>query len=887
MAAFLMLRTLYILFLLFSIGQVWGQTATLTGSVLHGSRPIIDAEVIVPSANFRTYVKPDGSFEIQIPAGQKIAVQFEASDYQPYETTVELAENETVRLKIKLQPEMEVVIDCTLVEAGLNRIPNPPPGSLPSVMGNFEDVLKTQIGVKSSNELSAGYNVRGGNFDENLVYVNDVEIYRPFLARSGQQEGLSFINPAMISNILFSAGGFEARYGDKMSSVLDIEYKRPRELGGSLTASLLGGDFQVGNESKNHLWSYNFGARYRSNGYLFNALPTKGQYRPVFADIQSRITYNLGDWEYSFMGYTALNKYRVVPETSESEFGTVNEALRLRVFFEGQEISQFNTYLGAFRAKYVSPDRKTNMRFVGSAFRTVESENFDILGQYFLDELERDISSDEFGESAYNRGVGSYIEHARNELDATVYSFAYKAEKNFNKWDLLWGTTYKHERINDKLSEWQMLDSAGFSVPHVTDSVGYQDPSAQPYQYLELFEVIKAKNQISSNRLQGYLQGNFRTYFTKENFTFSGAMQVDDSTTVVKDTTFESNSYLKLHAGIRSHFWDYNGQNVISPRLVVEYKPRWYLWRHNKIYRRSAALRVAVGQYAQPPFYREYRDFNGHLNPEIRAQRSYHFVLGGDYVFYMWGRKFKYTAEAYYKHLTDIVPYEVDNVKLRYFAENNATGYAYGLDMNVNGEFIEGIESWFTIGYLKTEENINNDFYYNYLNSEGEVIIDGFTANNAVVDSQLVEPGFIPRPTDQRITVGLLFQDHMPADLIPGSKFKWETLSVSLNVVFGTALPYGPPNHNRWQDVLRTPPYRRVDIGFAKEILSQEQKDRKKEGSVFKKINTMKLSVEVFNLLDIQNVVAYNWVQDVNARNYAVPSYLTSRRLNVRLTTIF
>jgi hypothetical protein len=864
----------------------FGQNARLKGSVVHGGEPLLDAEITIPATGYSSFVDFDGNFNIEIPANQDITFIFTSTDFQEYEITVNLKVGETKKLKVRMRPAWQVTVDKYLVHPGLDTIPRLKPGDMTSPMGNFEDLLKTAgIGVSSSNELSSGYNVRGGNFDENLIYVNDVEIYRPFLARSGQQEGLSFINPSMISNIRFSAGGFEARYGDKMSSVLDITYLKPQEFGGIVSASLLGGDLQFGNRSKNNLWTYSVGTRYRANGYLFNSLPTKGQYRPVFADFQTRITHNRGQWEHSFMGYAALNKYRVVPENSESEFGTVNEALRLRVFFEGQEISQFNTYLGAFRSKYVSPDTKTNLRFVASTFRTIESEKFDILGQYFLDELERDISSEEFGESAYNRGVGSYIEHARNELDATVFSFAHKGEHRFDKWSVLWGGTYKHERINDKLSEWNMLDSSGFSIPTVTDSVGFQDPSAQEYQLLELFEVIKAKNQISSNRVQGYLQGNFNLHRSKD-ITFSGPYEVGDST-YKKDTSFTSNAYFKINAGVRTHYWDYNGQNVISPRLVLEYKPRLYFWEDEKLYRRSSSIRLSVGQYAQPAFYREYRDFNGDLNPEIRAQKSVHFVLGADYIFNMWNRKFKYTVEGYYKHLTDIVPYEIDNVKLRYFAENNAVGYAYGLDMKINGEFIKGIESWVTFGYLKTEEDIQGDYYYNYYNSDGEEILVGFTANSTVADSQFVEPGYIPRPTDQRVSVGLYFQDHMPKDLIRGGKFKWETLSVNLNIVFGTALPYGPPNHERWRDVLRTPPYRRVDIGFAKDILSQDQKDRKKDGSFIKKIAKMKLSVEVFNLLDINNVVSYNWIKDVSGRSYAVPSYLTSRRLNVRLTTTF
>ncbi len=854
---------------------------------MHGKEPLLDAELSIRSINVNAYVDLNGSFNLNVPSNQELNLVIKAEGYQNYSRTFILKDDETVKLRIKMEEELGTVyIDTVLKEPGLDTLPILKPGTITSPMGNFEDMLKTGgIGVSSSNELSSGYNVRGGNFDENLVYVNDVEVYRPFLARSGQQEGLSFVNPSMISNIRFSAGGFEARYGDKMSSVLDITYKRPINFGGVFSASLLGADVQFGSESKNHLWSYNTGIRYRSNGYLFNALPTKGQYRPVFTDVQTRITYSRGEWEHSFMGYGAMNKYRVVPENAESEFGTVNEALRLRVFFEGQEISQFNTYLGAYRARYISPLKNTKLRFIGSVFQTIESENFDILGQYFLDELEKDITSEEFGESAYSRGVGSYIEHARNELNGTVFSIAHKGEHRFSSWELLWGGTYKHERIRDELSEWNMLDSAGYSIPHIQDSVGYTDPTAQPYQYLELFEVVKAKNSVTSNRIMGYIQSNLYLHRNKE-ITFHGKYS-DNDTTFVKDTTFSSNAYLKVNAGIRTHYWSYNGQNVISPRAVLEYKPRWYYWNDRQLYRRSVSLRLSMGHYAQPAFYREYRGFNGDLNPEIRAQHSYHLVLGGDYVFRMWDRPFKLTSEFYYKELRDIIPYEVDNVKLRYFAENNSRGYAYGTDLKINGEFVKGIESWLTIGYLKTEEDINDDFYYNYFNDQGEQIIQGYTANDVAVDSQLIQPGYIPRPTDQRISVGLFFQDHMPKNLIPGSKIKWETLSVNLNLVFGSSLPYGPPNHDRWRDVLRTPPYRRVDIGFAKEILSNSQKERKKNNSIIAKIDKLKLSLEVFNLLDINNVIAYNWIKDVTGRSYAVPSYLTSRRINVRLTALF
>lgn len=860
----------------------WNQTAMVTGHVTSSGVAVLDANIQIIETSKRATVDENGFFSIEVPADQNITFLVQAQGFHNFKKKLKLKAGTKKYIRCVMVSELPEVEVYGKQEIPLYRLDPLKPGTV-TVLGNFEDRIKTELGVSSNNELSSGYNVRGGNFDENLIYVNDVEIYRPFLARSGQQEGLSFVNPNMVENILFSAGGFESRYGDKLSSVLDITYKKPTTFGGSATVSILGGDVQFGGVSKDNLLTYNAGVRYRANGYLFNALPTKGEYRPVFADLQTRITYDRGNVEHSLMGYLSLNRYRVVPETRETEFGTVNEALRLRVFFEGQEVSQFNTYLGAYRALW-TPTPKSDLRFIASVFRTVESENFDILGQYFLEELERDISSSEFGETAFSRGVGAFRDHARNELDATVYSFAHKGRQRIRKMELLWGVNFKHEHINDKLSEWHLLDSAGYSIPSVSDSVGYTDPNAQPYRYLELSEVVKARNQVTSNRLMGYLQANW-VLTNKDSIKWSGKKRQGDSI-VQQDTVIESTSFFKINAGVRSHFWDFNNQNVISPRVVLSYKPRWYHYKDSLFLRRNVSFRLSGGLYAQPPFYREYRDFNGDITSSIKAQQSIHIVAGGDYIFYLWGRPFKYTAEVYYKNMRDIIPYEIDNVRIRYFAENSAKAYAYGIDMKLNGQFIKGVESWITLGYLKTEEDLLNDLRTVNYNAAGKEIIPGFTNDDVVVSTEEIAPGYIPRPTDQRVSVGLFFQDRMPSQWNT-PKIRWETFSVNLNLVFGTGLPYGPPGRDRWRDILRSPPYRRVDIGFAKDILSPGKIERSAEKSIWKKMNELKVSLEVFNLLDINNTISYTWVEDVTGRTYSVPSYLTSRRINLKLTAIF
>lgn len=851
------------------------QTGTITGVVKSTTGEVIPLTKITVKTNdksFKITSNNDGMYSVTVPSYEEIKITFEAYFYSKRTIKVEVENGEEITKNIFLKPSgVEKVV--TRDEPNLIELPVLT-HQIPSPSGNFEDLLKTQAGVSSTNELSSGYNVRGGNFDENLVYVNDIEIYRPFLARSGQQEGLSFINSSLVESIRFSAGGFDAKYGDKLSSVLDITYKRPYRNGGSISGSLMGGTAHYEGISGNARFTHLTGVRYRSNGYLLNGLGTKGEYRPVFSDIQTYLTYNITDlWQISFLGSFSKNKYRVVPETRESNFGPINQALRLKVFFDGQEISQFETYTGAFTSSY-KPNPNLELKFITSIFRTFEEENYDIQGEYFLDAVENDPSSDEFGETKFNLGVGSFLRHARNSLDATVGNFTHKGYLTLKNNDqLLWGAKAQYEQINDKIREWEVTDSSRYFIPHYADSIGFTDPLAQPYQNIELNSLVGAKNSIESSRFTGFVQYVKHMYKDKDINIF--------------DTIITSTRKIDFAAGVRSHYWTYNNQNVISPRASITLKPRWYYMSEDSIItRRDFNFRLSTGLYYQPPFYREFRNFEGELNPSIRAQKSIHFVLGADYVFEMWNRPFKYTAEVYYKHLDDIIPYEIDNVRIRYYADNNATGFATGLDMKINGEFIDGVESWFTASFMTTQEDISNDFYNIYLNSNGDTISKNYTFDfdNVLADSIRVEPGFIPRPTDQRFNFGIFFQDHMPSQWNT-EKINWESFKVYLALQFGGKLPFGPPTQERYKDVLRTPFYRRVDIGFSKEFLVN--RGRLSENSFWHNVKSLAATFEVFNLLDIKNTSSYTWIKDASNLNYAIPNHLTTRRLNLKITATF
>ena len=762
----------------------------------------------------------DGKYKIEISPNRSNVILFSFIGYETEKIRIPiLKKGQEYSLNITLKSS-NIILDDIIVKDkksrkdNLSRIKTKHVQVLPGNNGGIEAILKTLPGVSSANELSSQYSVRGGNFDENLVYVNGIEVYRPFLIHSGQQEGLSFINSDMVANILFSAGGFAAKYGDKMSSVLDITYKKPKENKGSISLSLLGGSAHYEGVSKNQRLNYILGFRNKTNQYILNSLDTEADYKPNFSDFQTYINYKIdSDWEISFLGNISKNEYLMKPKNRQTDFGTFNEALRLTIFFEGQEADQYETFFGALSSKY-NPNTNLQLQFTTSAFKTFEQENFDILGEYWLYQLDNNLGSDNFGDVAFDRGVGKYINHARNSLDASVINFSHNGILARDKIEVDWGLRLQKEEINDKISEWSLIDSAGYTLPHPQDSVGF--PS-NPNQQITLFDVIKTDIQLSSWRNSGFIQ------FSKDY------------------------NNLTLNAGTRSSFWSFNNELLLSPRASIAFAPLW---------KKDIVFRLATGVYYQAPFYRELRYPDGTLNNNIKSQKSSHYVFGTDYLFYQWGRPFKFITEVYYKNLNNLIPYKVDNVRIQYLAENNSNGYASGIDFKINGEFVSGVESWASLSIMKTEEDIIGDFYQD-------------------INGNQVDPGFIPRPTDQRVNFSLFFQDYIPGNL---------NYKMHLNMIYGSGLPFGPPKSEKFEDILRIPDYRRVDIGFSAILKSKGKKSKVK---FLNFLESAWISAEVFNLLDINNTVSYLWVTDVSSRQYAVPNYLTSRQLNFKLIISF
>lgn len=839
-------RIYIFLCLLIPYGLFAQQKASISGTVLNTKgEPVEGASVSIVGKPGGTSTNSNGNYTLAVPSGQEITLSITFIGLTSYRETLLLQAGEKRKIDVRMEKSNIELPELTIEEErrkdNTMQTINPKLVTrIASPSGSFEAILKTLPGVSSNNELSSQYSVRGGNFDENLIYVNDVEIYRTFLVRSGQQEGLSFINPGMVESVQFSAGGFEAKYGDKLSSVLDVRYKEPLETGGSATLTLQGGSIHLEGSPGNHRFTHISGFRYRSNRYVLSSLDTDGEYRPSFLDFQTYLTYDLSEkWEIAFLGNIARNRYRFVPESRQTEFGTVNQALRLSMYFQGQEVDNFETYFGAVTNTWKLSDKHT-LKWINSAFVSLEDETFDIDGYYLIDELERDLGKENFGDVAFNRGVGGYLQHARNYLTANVANTELKGKYLHKKSTTDWGVKFQHERIQDELNEWNMIDSAGYSLPHPPDSVGYTNPAAQPMQLIELPNVLKAQIAMQSNRSIAYVQKSWW-------------WETADS------------ARINITAGIRGNYWDFNNEFVFSPRAGISYEPNW---------QRKFLFRFSTGYYYQPPFYRELRNMDGILNRDIKAQRSIHFILGSERNFHAWDRPFKWITEMYYKKLDNVIPYEIDNVRLRYYATNNAKAYAAGMDFKFNGEFVKGVDSWFSLSLMQTKEDILDDFYMEYYNSDGEKIISGYTFNHVVTDSARIEPGFIPRPTDQRVNASVFFQDYVPG---------FQKLKMYLTLFFGTGLPFGPPSYERYKDTLRMPPYRRVDLGFSYEIIKDGKSGKNENTERTRRLKSMWVSVEVFNLLQVNNTISYAWVKDVTNRTYAVPNYLTSRQLNLKL----
>jgi len=841
----IILQRLTIFLLILAGLQVAAQDkATVKGTVSNEkNRPLDLVNISIMGLPGGTVSDKKGQYEFEVPANQDILLVFSFVGFERQEFNLNLKPDETRTIDVSLAETAEMLPDIVIQDerirnTNLQRIDPKEVLVIPTVTGSIESLIKTLPGVASNNELSTQYSVRGGNFDENLVYVDDIEIYRPFLIRAGQQEGLSFLNPDLTSAILFSAGGFDAKYGDKMSSVLDIKYKRPTEFAGSVSLSLLGLTAHLEGATNNQKFSYLLGVRQKSNQYVLNALETEGDYNPSFFDIQTVLRYHISPKvEIAVLGNYSNNKFNFIPETRETSFGTIQEAKQLTIYFDGQEIDQYKSYMGAFKFTY-KPDKNLRLSLIGSAYNSDERETFDIQGQYWIGKLESGFGESEFGEVTESEGVGTFLEHARNYLTATVYNVEHKGSYEKPRRFLTWGLKYQHEDIQDQLSEWEMIDSAGYTLPRPSDQIGSLDPPVYP---LEMDFNVKSDITLSTNRYSAYVQNTWNL----------GNEEKDFSVT----------------AGLRANYWDFSEQFLLSPRATVAYHPNW---------RKDILFRFSTGFYYQPPFYRELRDFNGEINYNIKAQKSIHFVAGMDWNLQIWGRPFKFVTEAYYKAMDDLIPYEVDNVRIRYYSFDLAKGYATGIDMKINGEFVKGIESWASISFMKTEEDIYGDYYYNYYDSDGDQIGTGPEENPEAAVNERVEPGYIPRPTDQRFRFSMFFQDYLPMN---------PTYKMHLAFYFGTGLPFGPPKSQRYQQTLRMPSYRRVDIGFSKQLIGAHTSFNKKNPLSY--LNSVWISLEVFNLLQVNNTISYTWVTDVSGRQYAVPNYLTPRQLNIKLVVQF
>jgi hypothetical protein len=874
---------LLILFVIFISFHSLSQQVVVTGRCTDKrSKGLVNVRITnLKDSSVVTYTKDGGVFEFSTKALDTLFLVFKSNDFSENRTVIiENKKNQRLSdIKFPFIEEQVVVVQATKVDPF--EIPKLPYFDLQKLpMASVERALVYTTAATSNNELTTNYNVRGGSYDENLVYVNGFNIYRPFLTRSGQQEGMSFINSALVQSIRFSAGGFDAQYGDKLSSVLDIEYKTPTKFKGSAMASLLGVETHVeGNPSSR--FNYLVGARYRSNGYLLNSLPTKGSYNPVFWDAQFLTNYALTEnVTWSVIGHFSSNSYRFAPQTQETDFGTANEAYSLKIYFEGQEETRFQTMMGGTSVKW-KVNKKTKLDFYATVFNTVEREYFDVLGEYFINELETDPSKEEYGDSIAVLGIGSFLNHARNKLNATILNVYHNGQyivksgykdderKKFRNRVINWGVNFQHDEFFDVLSEWKMIDSAGYSLPQSSG------------ENLELYETIKGKLSLQSNRFTGFLQLNSIWSNTKRDFvvTLKKKYKVGKlrQYKVYSDTIRESNARWALNVGTRSGYTTANKELYFTPRASVIYYPRVYMVNKGKVARRDMSIRLSSGLYYQPPFYREFRTFDGKLNLNVKSQKSFHVVAGTDVYFNMWNREvpFKFTAEAYYKYLWDVNPYEIENVRTRYYANNDAIAYAYGLDLNVHGQFVEGIESFFKIGLLSTKEDILNDSYKEYFNAAGEKIIFGYSEDQVIVDSSTVSPGYIPRPTDQWINFGAMVQDRMPG---------LESFSIQMGMQFGSRLPYGPPDYSRYKDTLRMKSYFRVDVGVSYDFLY-----KKKESKTFwnKNFTDAVVSFEVFNLLGINNVLSKQWVQDVEGKYYSIPNYLTQRRFNLKLILRF
>ena len=789
--------------LLFAGSSLSAADFTLKGKVVDNDGNAVElASVTCAEQGKVTMTNLKGEFSISLQSADSVHVKFSMVGYKTrVRTFVKPRGNLTVQIVMQQQDALQevTVTERRRQTTGTEQLDIQDIRNAPSVTGNaVEELIQQQAGVSTHNELSSQYNVRGGSFDENVVYINNVEVYRPLLIRSGQQEGLSIINSDMVEKVGFSTGGFETKYGDKMSSVLDITYRKPTRTEASLTASLLGGSAYIGVAGKHFTMSH--GLRYKTNKYLLGSLETTGEYKPNFLDYQTYMSWTPSRrWTVDLIGNISENKYEFKPKDRETSFGTMQDVKSFKVYFDGQEKDIFRTYFGTLSIARHFTD-SASVRLLASAFHTKEQETYDIQGQYWLDDTQ----------SSENLGVGTYMEHARNYLTADVQSLKLMANKRFRKHDLEAGLTMKWEKIKEQSREYEMRDSSGYSVPHTSDR-------------LDLIYTLSSQNDMSSRRIEGYILDTYRwsSGYDEE------AMDANNTGT-----------FYTLNYGVRFSNWSWNRETIVSPRASLAIVPA---------FNHDVTIRLATGLYYQAPFFKELRDTTTSggrtvvtLNQHIKSQRSLQFIAAFDYRFRMANRPFRFTAEAYYKALSNLIPYNVQNVKVTYYGENLCSGYAAGLDLKLFGEFVPGTDSWLTFSVMKTGQKMEGGSYF-------------------------------PLPTDQRYAINLHFTDYFPGT---------ERWKMTLRLAYADGLPFGAPHRGIEQQSFRAPAYKRADIGMAWLAYKNVQR------STFN-LQRIWLGLDCLNLFGISNVNSYYWVTDVTNRQWAVPNYLTGRQINGKITVEF
>ncbi|MFP2994453.1 TonB-dependent receptor [Spongiivirga sp. MCCC 1A20706] len=798
----------------------FAQTATVRGIVLdEKNKPLANVNIQLSGEGATT--NENGFYLFKIPSNQDVIITFSHIGHENVQTRINLKTGEEIELNIVMRVQIEQISEVVITAktrdnvSGVTTISPKEIRKIPGANAGVENILKSLPGVNSNNELSTQFSVRGGNYDENLVYVNEIEVYRPFLIRSGQQEGLSFVNSDLVQNVRFSAGGFQSKYGDRLSSVLDITYQVPVDFSSRINASLLGGSASVQTVSKNNRFAAIAGVRYRDNSLLVNSTQTESNFKPAFGDFQAYLTYKFSSkFHLNFLGNVSINNYDYEPLRQRVNFGTIANPIAVVVNYRGNEQDRYQTEFGALKANYFLSDQ-TTLKLISAVYHTTEQEYFDIFAQYSVGQPNTDIGSEDFGEITGAQAIGSQLNHARNDLDALIINTEHKGSWDNGKNRLDWGVKHTLEDIRDNVVEWEVIDSVGFSIRPPLPGFGNDEPYTPFTGPLEPFENIRARNNVRTNRFSAYTQFSQQTNLGKHR--------------------------LWWNLGLRAHIWNVTGdgiesttEQVVSPRGQLALKPDW---------EQDMLFRIAAGVYHQPPFYRELRDSLGVVRPNVKAQQSIHIVVGNDYSFKLWGRPFKLTSEAYYKHLTNVNPYTLENVRIRYRARNNAEAFAYGLDLRLNGEFVPGTESWVSFGYLKTEENID-------------------------------DRGYIARPTDQRLKFAVLFQDYVP---------RLPDLKMYLNMVYNTGLPGGSPSYADpylFQNRLRD--YKRADLGISYVLAdANKQFDKGHWLHAFKELN---VGFEIFNIFDVRNSITNTWVRNSFTRQqFAIPNFMTQRVFNVKV----